>query len=111
MFGVKRQIGFYQCEYATFLLYSVVVMLCFSAKDDRIKIWKCSNEAGELSVSSTLEFQSQEKEPLPSESLNVTDVPTPVPSSVLPYIAIDVSIISSSNRPRGGCWTVLYLLE
>ena len=66
-------------------------MLRFSAKDDSIKIWKSRNEGRELSVSLTLDFKSQEMESPPSETPDKTDVPTAVPSTVLPYIAVDVS--------------------
>ena len=66
-------------------------MLRFSAKDDSIKIWKSRNEGRELSVSLTLDFRSQEMELPPSETPDKTDVPSAVPSTVLPYIAVDVS--------------------
>ena len=93
MFVVRRQIESYQCK--TIHSYDTIRLLCcvYSAKDDTIKIWKSSNDAGELSVSSTLEFKSQDTDiPLP-DGLN-KDTPTPVPSSVLPYIAIDVSTVT-----------------
>ena len=93
MFVVRRQIESYQCK--TIHSYDTIRLLCcvYSAKDDTIKIWKSSNDAGELSVSSTLEFKSQDTDiPLP-DGLN-KDTPTPVPSSALPYIAIDVSTVT-----------------
>ena len=111
MFVVRRQIESYQCK--TIHSYDTIRLLCcvYSAKDDTIKIWKSSNDAGELSVSSTLEFKSQDTDiplpdgPVPSEYVStVTDTPIrpKIASSLYQLPSLTIAELSTVSTDHCG---------
>ncbi|KAI6658556.1 E3 ubiquitin-protein ligase HERC1-like [Oopsacas minuta] len=59
------------------------------SKDNTIKIWKNKVGTEELTVSSTLQFTSNELDEISLQPADNQEAPKPIPSTVLPYIAID----------------------